>query len=228
MSLPLALASPIASFSEKARLYNGASGVMRFWSEAVRPVRSPSARIGSLAKIRPRSDILGQKMVSSRSHQLVNRRLTSTAATDAASSSLWHRLKQIPATYPFVFGVILSGCKTSFSDWLVQKVIEQKEQIDWKRNGAFALFGFVYLGGVQYMLYVPIFSRLFPTAATFAAKSIRDKVKDFRGMLSLFGQVFVDQCIHHPLLYFPAFYCTRELVMCPSGTPNFSRVLQGT
>lgn len=109
--------------------------------------------------------------------------------------------------------MVLSGIKTSFSDLLVQKVVEQKEYIDWKRNAAFATFGFIYLGGVQYAIYVPLFGRLFPGAAAFAAKSLRDKLKDTRGMFNVAAQVFLDQCVHHPLMYFPAFYCTRELVM---------------
>jgi len=108
---------------------------------------------------------------------------------------------------------VFSGLKTSFSDLLVQKVVEQREEIDWKRNGAFAAFGFLYLGGVQYAIYVPIFGRIFPGAAAFAAKPLRQKIKDVKGMFQLGGQVFLDQCVHHPFMYFPAFYCTRELVM---------------
>jgi hypothetical protein len=45
------------------------------------------------------------------------------------------------------------GMKTAFSDLLVQKVVERREYIDWNRNGAFATFGLLYLGGVQYFLY---------------------------------------------------------------------------
>lgn len=40
-----------------------------------------------------------------------------------------------------------------------------------------------------------------------------DFIKDVRGMFNVSAQVFLDQCVHHPLMYFPAFYCTRELVM---------------
>lgn len=123
------------------------------------------------------------------------------------------------------FGIVLSGFKTSFSDLLVQKVVEQKEKVDWKRNAAFAAFGFVYLGGVQYTLYVPIFGRLFPNAAKFAAKPLAQKAKDVRGMLQLVGQTFLDQCVHHPLMYFPAFYITKELVMAKDGRPDIQRVL---
>ena len=96
---------------------------------------------------------------------------------------------RIPAKYPFAFGVGLSCIKTSFSDLLVQKVVERREEIDWKRNAAFAAFGFFYLGGIQYTLYVPVFTRLFPHAAKFAAKPLRSKIRDVKGMAQLAGQV---------------------------------------
>lgn len=38
------------------------------------------------------------------------------------------------------------------------------------------------------------------------------------------AQVFLDQCVHHPLMYFPAFYCTKELVMRPE--PDIRQCLQ--
>lgn len=136
---------------------------------------------------------------------------------------LWSAAKKVPVKYPFAFGVVLSGFKTSFSDLLVQKVVERKEKIDWKRNAAFASFGFVYLGGVQYTIYVPIFGRLFPNAAKFAKLPWRKKLQDTRGMINLVAQTFLDQCVHHPFMYFPAFYCTKELVM--SSKPDFNKVL---
>eukprot|EP00527_Entomoneis_sp_CCMP2396_P003509 CAMPEP_0198151686 /NCGR_PEP_ID=MMETSP1443-20131203/56617_1 /TAXON_ID=186043 /ORGANISM="Entomoneis sp., Strain CCMP2396" /LENGTH=435 /DNA_ID=CAMNT_0043817441 /DNA_START=119 /DNA_END=1422 /DNA_ORIENTATION=- len=138
--------------------------------------------------------------------------VVSTVAPVVART-LFSRIKTIPMEYPFAFGVVFSGFKTSFSDLMVQKVVEQREQVDWKRNAAFAAFGFFYLGGVQYAIYVPFFSRIFPTAKTFSAQPWRQKIKDFRGMFECGAQVFIDQCIHHPLMYFPAFYITKELVM---------------
>jgi hypothetical protein len=38
--------------------------------------------------------------------------------------SLWSKAKGVPVAYPFTFGVVLSGFKTSLSDLLVQKVRE--------------------------------------------------------------------------------------------------------
>ena len=94
--------------------------------------------------------------------------VTSSTSSSSSAALVWSRMKTIPLHYPFGFGIILSGVKTSASDLLVQTVVEQKAwpDIDWKRNAAFATFGFIYLGGVQYTLYVPIFGRLFPRAAS--------------------------------------------------------------
>ena len=83
------------------------------------------------------------------------------------------------------FGAGFSCAKTSAADLLVQKYIEKREEVDWKRNGAFAAFGLVYLGGVQYAIYVPVFSRLFPSASTFIGKSFRQKLADVPGMLNV-------------------------------------------
>lgn len=96
---------------------------------------------------------------------------------------------KLAKSYPFTFGLIYSGVKTCGCDLLVQKVVEKREEIDWRRNAAFTLFGFVYLGGVQYALYVPLFGRLFPNAASFAAKPIVEKIRDGPGIKSLFSQV---------------------------------------
>ena len=106
---------------------------------------------------------------------------------------------------------------------MVQKVVEKRENIDWRRNAAFGTFGLLYLGGVQYMLYVPVFSRLFPNAAAFAAKSVGEKLRDAKGIRDLFSQVFIDQMVHHPLMYFPVFYMIKDFVT--SDSPNPARAV---
>jgi len=121
-------------------------------------------------------------------------------------------LARVARTHPFKFGCVFSCAKTSFSDWLVQTAVERRERVDWRRNGTFALFGLVYLGGVQYTLYVPIFSRLFPAAEAFAAAPVAAKLADFAGQRRMLAQVVLDQFVHHPLAYFPCFYAIKELV----------------
>jgi glycine cleavage system regulatory protein len=125
---------------------------------------------------------------------------------------------RIAKASPFAFGLVYSGVKTGSCDLMVQKLVEKRDEIDWRRNLAFTSFGFLYLGGVQYCLYVPIFSRLFPNAASFAAKSVSEKLRDLPGIRNLFAQVFLDQCVHHPLLYFPTFYMIKDAVT--TGRPD--------
>ena len=102
-------------------------------------------------------------------------------------------LVRVPKAHPFKFGVVFSGFKTSLSDYLVQRYVEKRDQIDWRRNAMFASFGFFYLGCVQYSIYVPLFSRLFPTAEAFAMKPLRAKLTDFAGQRRMLAQA----TLHH-------------------------------
>lgn len=119
---------------------------------------------------------------------------------------------RVARQHPFKFGAAFSCAKTSFSDWVVQTQVEKRERIDWKRNATFATFGLVYLGGVQYAIYVPLFSRIFPNAASYAAAPLAAKLKDIRGTGNLLAQVGLDMFVHHPLMYFPCFYVLKDLI----------------
>lgn len=57
---------------------------------------------------------------------------------------------------PFAFQLIVATCKTMAADLMTQTVAEGKkfDEIDWKRNGIFVVFGFAYLGGFQYWLMI--------------------------------------------------------------------------
>lgn len=136
------------------------------------------------------------------------------AVAAAGARGFLSKMLCIPKKHPFTFGMAFSCAKTSFADWLVQKYVEKREpeNFDYRRNAAFAGFGLFYLGGVQYALYVPIFSRMFPRAIKFVEKPLAEKAKDFSGQMTVAAQVFVDQCIHHPFVYFPVFYTLKEAV----------------
>jgi len=60
--------------------------------------------------------------------------------------SLLSRLLSFPKRRPVLFGVGFSASKTSFADYLVQRYVEKREEIDLKRNLTFGLFGLGYLG----------------------------------------------------------------------------------
>ncbi len=57
---------------------------------------------------------------------------------------------------PFVFQLGVATAKTSAADLVAQIVAERKslDEVDWKRNFIFVVFGFAYLGAFQYWLMV--------------------------------------------------------------------------
>ena len=97
----------------------------------------------------------------------------------------------------------------------VQKQIEKREQIDWKRVGLFTFFGFAYLGVVQYLIYVNLFSHLFKNAARFGKLPFREKIRNRAGLIDLGKQIFVDMFVHAPFFFFPCYYLAKE---CIQGT----------
>jgi protein Mpv17 len=99
--------------------------------------------------------------------------------------------------YPLVSGLLFTTLKTSAADLIVQKYIDQKKEIDLRRNTLFSFFGLTYLGGWQYYLYNHIFERRFKNP---------------------FTKVLVDQFIHHPFGYFPTFYILKSIVYEQSFT----------
>jgi len=129
------------------------------------------------------------------------------------------RFVDFPVKHPVVFGGAVSAAKTSASDYSAQKFVEKKEQIDVRRNLVFFCWGLLWLGGVQYFIYVKVFAKhLFPGAAAFAAKPLREKIADRAGQAAVLKQVSLDQFVHHPFMLFPAFYQVKELI--EGGTPS--------
>lgn len=114
--------------------------------------------------------------------------------------------------YPMAFGMIFTGCKTALADFIVQTAVEGKnlETNNWRRTGVFGAFGFFYMGGAQYLFYVNVLGYLFPRAATFAAQPMRKKMKDFKGQAAVVGQTALEQFVHTPLCFFPAYYIFKE------------------
>lgn len=121
-------------------------------------------------------------------------------------------LISFPKLHPFIFGVSVTAIKTGSVDIFVQKYIEGAENIDWRRTSIFTTFGITYLGAWQYLLFVKIMPKLVPSAFSFAAKPIREKLKDSVGLRGLFIQNFVENGINNPLLYFPIFYSIKEYI----------------
>eukprot|EP00927_Polykrikos_kofoidii_P003861 TRINITY_DN11551_c0_g1_i1.p1 TRINITY_DN11551_c0_g1~~TRINITY_DN11551_c0_g1_i1.p1 ORF type:complete len:218 (+),score=39.47 TRINITY_DN11551_c0_g1_i1:88-741(+) len=135
-------------------------------------------------------------------------------------TSAWH----FGPKHPVIFGCAVSAVKTTSSDYIVQRYFENKENIDWRRNFVFFSWGLVYLGGVQYFIYGPLFTRhLFPSAAAFVAKPFRDKLADRAGQLVVVKQVALDQLVHHPFIFFPAFYQVKDFIEGGSVAEGFRK-----
>ena len=132
------------------------------------------------------------------------------------------RISNIPRRHPLAFGIGLSAIKTSAADAMAQLWIEKRDQLDRRRTFVFGAWGALYLGGVQYFVYVHLFSRvLFPSAATFVAKPLSERLRDRVGQVVVLKQVALDQFIHHPFILFPAFYCVKEFI--EGGALGFSQ-----
>lgn len=60
------------------------------------------------------------------------------------SSSSSNSIASFPKNNPFTFQLIVATAKTSGADIVAQVVAERKkwDEIDWKRNGIFVVFGF--------------------------------------------------------------------------------------
>ena len=139
---------------------------------------------------------------------------TLTTNVEKKSISTMDRILWFPRTYPFAFQAMFATCKTAISDLVVQVAIEGKDtkDINWKRTGVFAAFGFGYLGMAQWFFYVTCMKRLFPNMATFGAKTLKEKLKDGPGMRALAGQVCFDNFVVTPFFYFPFFYVFKQSI----------------
>ena len=100
----------------------------------------------------------------------------------------------------------------SMCDILVQKYIEKRDEIDWKRNAVFVAFGCAYLGVFQWFIYVTLFKRWFPQTAKFANQPFREKIRNKEGLRDLCKQVAFDNFVHYTFIYFPVFYVFKEAI----------------
>jgi hypothetical protein len=130
-------------------------------------------------------------------------------------------IMSFPKENPFAFQMIVATAKTMAADLMVQTVAEGKslEEVDWKRNGIFVVFGFAYLGGFQWWLMVNKYRQWFPTMDKFAKMSFADKLKYPAGILDAAKMVVFDITIHLPLMYFPTYYAVKEFVGGDSWNP---------
>lgn len=146
---------------------------------------------------------------------------STTKLSKSSSSSGQNAILSFPKTNPFAFQLMVATTKTSVADVMVQVVAERKkwDEIDWRRNGIFVVFGFAYLGGFQWFLMVNKYRQWFPTMDRFAKLTFAEKLKDTAGMIDAAKMVVFDVCVHMPMMYFPTYYTIKELVGGDSLNP---------
>ena len=119
------------------------------------------------------------------------------------------------ARSPFTSQVIVATGKTVAADVLVQTTVEGRSlrDLDGRRVGIFAGFGFLYLGVIQYGLYVKFMQRLFNKAAleNFCNAPFRQKIRDVPGLKILAGTIALDFFAIQPFIYWPSYYMVKEL-----------------
>jgi len=86
----------------------------------------------------------------------------------------------------------------TISDLMIQKVVEQRKEVDVTRTAAMGLFGLGYCGFLQHFLY----TRLWPLILQAARLS---------GSRAVAFQVLGDQGVYMPLMYLPIFYASKEM-----------------
>ena len=154
--------------------------------------------------------------VASTAAQTVKNSVSSSASSRGSGGIL-----SFPKDNPFTFQMMVATGKTMAADLMVQMVAEGKtlEEVDWKRNGVFVVFGFVYLGGFQWWLMVTKYRQWFPTMDKFAKMSFADKLKYPAGIFDAAKMVIFDVTVHLPLMYFPTYYAVKEFVVGDSWNP---------
>lgn len=165
-----------------------------------------------------RSSIMGCMPKSIVKPQGNAQKCTRSFSNSTSSSS---SLASFPKKNPFAFQLIVATTKTSAADLLAQVVAEKKSfnEIDWKRNGIFVVFGFAYLGGFQWWLMVTKYRQWFPTMDRFAKLSFSQKLKDTAGLIDAAKMVAFDVIVHLPMIYFPTYYTVKEFVTMKSYNP---------
>lgn len=136
-------------------------------------------------------------------------------AVDAEYNNVYEEILTFPERRPRLFNVMVATLKTWLADFVVQMSERSNAQhgswqFDTRRSAAFAAFGFIYVGLVQWVIYVSIFTFFCPHAIEFANEPMTIKYHDGRGQTDLLKQVFLDNFVVDTFFYFPLFYIIKE------------------
>lgn len=135
-------------------------------------------------------------------------------AVDVKYNNYWEEFMTFPERRPEIFNVVLATFKTTAADLIVQS--GQGQAFDFKRSATFALFGFLYVGVLQWVFYVSILTDMCPYSMQFANEPWSAKLTDRRGQEDLVKQILIDNLILQTFIYYPIFYTIKEIVAEPS------------
>jgi len=143
-------------------------------------------------------------------------------AYDVEYSGILEQIVTLPMRRPRTINLGMATLKTWLADMIVQLTDGRGKLgrgIDWNRSGAFAAFGFLYIGLVQWVLYVSVMTYICPNAISFSNEPLDEKLHNVPGQIDLVKQVMIDNCVFEVLIYFPVFYVIKELVAGQSQQP---------
>eukprot|EP00441_Pelagodinium_beii_P020017 CAMPEP_0197662026 /NCGR_PEP_ID=MMETSP1338-20131121/51875_1 /TAXON_ID=43686 ORGANISM="Pelagodinium beii, Strain RCC1491" /NCGR_SAMPLE_ID=MMETSP1338 /ASSEMBLY_ACC=CAM_ASM_000754 /LENGTH=257 /DNA_ID=CAMNT_0043239703 /DNA_START=238 /DNA_END=1008 /DNA_ORIENTATION=- len=151
-------------------------------------------------------------------------------AFDVPYSDFSEEVETFPERKPWLFNVLVATFKTWMADFVVQvseasSIAERGGSFAWfnsQRSFTFAMFGLIYVGLIEWVLYVSTLSVALPHAVVFGNEPLADKMNDSVGQADLLIQICYDNFLVNPLVYFPIFYLIKGTMAarCSGKTPE--------
>ena len=119
------------------------------------------------------------------------------------------------ARSPIGCAMLCGGCKMGGAD-LAAQIMEHRRrereqlQLDWQRCRTFCAFGALQLGCISHLIFTRLHPVLFPYSSAFVCKSLPNKMRDTRGLLTVIGMTFFQELVVTPTQTLPAFYIFRQ------------------
>lgn len=106
-------------------------------------------------------------------------------------------------THPWLVGGSIATTKAVLADIVAQKMIEKKEQLNYRRTGLFFAFGVIYSGIICNALYRIVYPTLFSSRIP---------------QLNAICSSMADNLINTPFILFPTLYILKECLLEKAGS----------
>jgi len=110
-------------------------------------------------------------------------------------SRVWQAIDEWVTSNPYIAAFFVAAFKATLSDVFAQTL--KREKIVWRRSAAFCLYGGIYQGCIQQLLYINCFNAMFGTG------------DDLRTVAT---KVLFDQFVHSPFLAIPLVYLFKAVM----------------